>query len=100
MYQLPTGKYVYLTMEEFLDMTDQDLQALIAHNVGEYPSSYWDGSVIKRKSKSSFDVYNEIDYEPESDEIVIQTVSINDLSEDQMESMKDQDYESEEESDC
>lgn len=33
-YQLPTGKIIHLTLEEFLDLTDQDVQYLISVNAG------------------------------------------------------------------
>jgi hypothetical protein len=35
-YQLPTGKIIYLSLEEFLDLTDQDIQYLISVNAGHY----------------------------------------------------------------
>jgi len=46
LYQLPNGKVVTLTVDEYLNLTDEDIQALMALNFGEYPSSYWYGSCI------------------------------------------------------
>ena len=62
MFQLQTGKVVYLTVEEYLNLSDEDIQGLIAGNLGDYPTSYWDGSVIKKNSKPEH-VQKDIDYE-------------------------------------
>jgi hypothetical protein len=97
MFQLPTGKVIYLTVEEYLSLSDEDIQALIAGNLGDYPTSYWEGSVIKKNSKPEH-VQKDIDYEEDSEEIIITTVSINTLIIDEIESMEDQDDSSEEDS--
>jgi hypothetical protein len=97
MFQLPTGKVIYLTVEEYLSLSDEDIQALIAGNLGDYPTSYWDGSVIKKHQKPEH-VHKDIDYEEDSEEIIITTVSINTLTIDEIESMEDQDDSSEEDS--
>lgn len=96
-YQLPTGKVIYLTVEEYLSLSDEDIQAIIAGNLGDYPSSYWEGSAIKSKSKPEH-VHKDIDYEEDSDEITITTVSINTLTVDEIDSLEDQEDSSEEDS--
>jgi hypothetical protein len=48
LYQLSNGKVVSLTIEEYLTLTDEDIQALVALNVGKIPTSNWHGSVIKK----------------------------------------------------
>jgi hypothetical protein len=35
LYQLPNGKCVELTLEQFLRLTDEDLKGMIAYNAGE-----------------------------------------------------------------
>jgi hypothetical protein len=40
LYNLPTGKTIYLTIEEYLNLTDQDIQELIALNFGDYINPY------------------------------------------------------------
>jgi hypothetical protein len=97
MFQLPTGKVIYLSVEEYLSLSDEDIQGLIAGNLGDYPTSYWEGSVIKKHSKPER-VQKDIDYEEDSEEITITTVSINTLTIDEIESMEDQDDSSEEDS--
>lgn len=55
-YQLPTGKVVYLSIEEYLDLTDEDEQYLIAHDCGDHIANPFSGSVLKgKKSKSTDD---------------------------------------------
>jgi hypothetical protein len=97
MFQLPTGKVIYLSVEEYLSLSDEDIQGLIAGNLGDYPTSYWEGSVIKKHSKPEH-VQKDIDYEEDNEEILITTVSINTLTIDEIESMEDQDDSSEEDS--
>ena len=38
-FQLPNGKVINITVEEYLCLTDEDIQTLIALNYGEYPTS-------------------------------------------------------------
>ncbi len=49
-YQLPNGKVVYLSIEEFLNLTDQDIQYLMAMNAGDYVHNPFRGSSISRRS--------------------------------------------------
>jgi hypothetical protein len=69
LYQLPTGKVISLTIDEYLNLTDQDIQFLISVNAGEYANSPWVGSSIRNKSSISKDVVtNEMDYtDPDED---------------------------------
>ena len=48
-YQLPTGKVVYLSIEEFLDLTDEDIQYLIAHDCGDHIVNPFSGSALKSR---------------------------------------------------
>lgn len=75
-YQLPNGKIVHLSIEQYLDMTDQDIQDLMAGNHGEYPESQWYDSVIKKAKKTkNRDFDKSIDYQEESDEIPVQVMN-------------------------
>lgn len=70
LYQLPTGKVISITIEEYLNLTDQDIQLLIAMNAGDYASSPWVHSSIKNGSYRDDDVYTlkDIDYtDPDED---------------------------------
>lgn len=48
LYQLPNGKVVNISVEDYLNLTDEDIQALVALNFGEYATSYWFGSCINQ----------------------------------------------------
>ena len=52
-YQLPNGKIVYLTMEEFLDLSDEDIAYLLSIDFGESANSPWLGSVLPHNTRSS-----------------------------------------------
>ena len=72
-YQLPDGRVIYLSVEEYLSMSDQELQNLSASRLGSYATSPWDDSAIKNKkrTKESIDIDKDIDYTEESEEIPI-----------------------------
>lgn len=54
LYQLPNGKTVNLTIDEFLSLSDIDIQDMVAGNKGFYPN----------QRKTSF-VQDDIEYESE-----------------------------------
>lgn len=78
LYQLPDGRVINLSVEEYLGMSDQELQSLSATNLGRYATSPWDGSAIKNKKKiQEFgNVDKSIDYTEDSDEIVIHSTTL------------------------
>lgn len=51
-YQLPNGKIVYLTVEEFLELSDEDIAYLLSMDYGESANSPWLGSVLPHNSKN------------------------------------------------
>ena len=51
LYQLPNGKTIYLTLEEFLSLTDQDLQYLVSLDLGEAILNPFKGSATVDKSQ-------------------------------------------------
>ena len=72
-YQLPNGKIIHLSVEEYLDLTDQDIQYLMSVNAGDHPTSPWYGSAIKKgrqkpSEEDEEDIDPSIDYIPELDE--------------------------------
>jgi hypothetical protein len=67
-YQLPNGKVIHITIEEYLDLTDQDIQYLMSQNAGNYASSPWYKSSIKKKGKPQVEEDKSLDYSPEYDE--------------------------------
>lgn len=72
-YQLPNGKIIHLSVEDYLDLTDQDIQALMSVNAGDHPRSVWHGSVIKSRKRPKPEEEEEeedksIDFQEELDE--------------------------------
>lgn len=84
LYQLPNGKVIRISIEEFLDLSDQDIQYLMSVNAGEYPSGMWQGSSIKKDNEYE-ELDKSIDYTPEDEEnsdggfIVDEGVDLDDL---------------------
>jgi hypothetical protein len=53
LYQLPTGKVIEISTEQYLEMTDEELEYLIAYNYGEVQEDPWFGSVLLNKEITS-----------------------------------------------
>lgn len=81
-YQLASGKIIYLSVEAYLSLSDDDIQFIISTGVGESPNNPFHGSVIRNtkikdilededieSEEESYD--NSLDYEIESDQIQI-----------------------------
>ena len=76
LYQLPTGKVISITVEQFIELTDEDIQALIGMNYGESIHSPWyESKLIEKKEKkvaaekeAEEETDKSIDFEPELDE--------------------------------
>lgn len=49
-YQLPNGKVIQLSVEEYLSLTFKDIQYLISINAGEHIGNPWSGSIIHDSS--------------------------------------------------
>lgn len=48
-YQLPTGKTVHLTVEEYLNLSDEDIQYMMAYDMGETILNPFQGSILNTK---------------------------------------------------
>ena len=59
LFQLPTGKTVYLTIEEYLDLTEQDIQYLISLDYGESILNPFSGSAVDKQVQ---DKHYDFDY--------------------------------------
>lgn len=51
-YQLPNGKVVWLTFEQYIDLTDEDIAFLISIDYGDSANSPWLGSVLPTNQKN------------------------------------------------
>ena len=54
-YQLPNGKIIHITIDQYLDLTDEDIQYLMSINFGEYATSPWVGSALSKRKKRNLD---------------------------------------------
>lgn len=52
LYQLPNGKVIEISTEQYLEMSDEELEYLIAYNYGETLENPWFGSVLSERSSS------------------------------------------------
>ena len=73
-YQLPNGKVVYITLEEYLDLTDEDIQYLMALDFGEHIRDPFSGSAVKKNTKEK-----KYDFEDWNDEDIDDNISNTDI---------------------
>lgn len=72
LYQLPNGKVIEISTEQYLDMSDEDFEYLIAYNYGEVMEDPWFGSVLTKKDNSKDDkpdTVNDLIEIPEEDKL-------------------------------
>lgn len=86
LYQLPNGRVIEISTEQYFEMTDEELEYLIAYNYGDTLEDPWFGSVIQKKPSTTTDEdapevlpdltkisnedkisYTDIDYKPDED---------------------------------
>jgi hypothetical protein len=86
LYQLPNGRVIEISTEQYFEMTDEELEYLIAYNYGDTLEDPWFGSVIQKKSSAVYEEetpdvlpdltnvsnedkisYTDIDYQPEEE---------------------------------
>ena len=53
-YQLPNGKVVHLSIEEYLDLTDQDIQYLMSIDYGEHIRDPFTGSAVEKNTQEKY----------------------------------------------
>lgn len=80
LYNLPNGKVIEISVEEYLDMSDEELEYLIALNYGENIENPFFGSVLQKQPPVEAEelpiitgipdatVINEIDYDYPQDD--------------------------------
>ena len=68
-YQLPNWKVVYLTIEEYLDLTDEDIQYLMSLDYGEHIRDPFSGSAVKTNSKEKYYDFEYINSDDTEDNI-------------------------------
>ena len=54
-YQLPNGRVIEMSTEQYLDMSDEELEYLIAFNYGDIYENPWHGSILSKHDTTSHD---------------------------------------------
>tara|TARA_R100001460_G_scaffold22735_3_gene46147 strand:+ start:220 stop:459 length:240 start_codon:yes stop_codon:yes gene_type:complete len=66
MYQLPNGKVIHISIEEYLNLTHEDIQYLMAGDYGDHIVNPFKNSVInKSKPEKSYD-FDDLDLDDDS----------------------------------
>lgn len=61
-YQLPNGKVIKITVEEFLDLTDEEIIYIVSLDLGESANTPWLGSSLpSNKKNTSMDFYDDFE---------------------------------------
>jgi hypothetical protein len=64
LYQLPNGKVIYLTIDQFLDLTDDDIQYLMSLDAGDHALNPFTDSAVLENTKEK---YYDFDYLPDDE---------------------------------
>jgi hypothetical protein len=54
-YQLPSGKVVKMSLEEYLELTDADVQFLMSIDYGDHIIDPFHGSAVEKTSHKEYD---------------------------------------------
>lgn len=64
LFQLPNGKTVHLTLDEYLNLTDDEINFLVAYGYGQVLNNPRHGSVLGKLCKEDIDI-EDLDEESE-----------------------------------
>ena len=65
LYQLPNGKVIFLSVEQFLELTDEDIQYLMSIDYGEHVINPFSESAVVENTKEK---YYDFEYLPADDD--------------------------------
>lgn len=82
-YQLPTGKVIFITIEQYLSMTDNDIQYLISTNAGETIHNPFNKSALDENTSEKQEKLYDFSF-IESDEETTKEISFEDLTQDDL----------------
>ena len=66
LYQLPNGKVVHLSIEEVLDLTDEDIQYLMSIDYGEHIRDPFTGSAVENNTREKYYDFTSLSQEDET----------------------------------
>lgn len=67
LYQLPNGKVIYISIEDYLDLTDEDIQMFMSMDCGEYVRDPFKGSAVESNTKEK---YYDFEFLAQDDELL------------------------------
>lgn len=93
--QLTSGKIIQISVEEYLNLSDEELDFLNnpGNNIGNYPNSIWLNSPIANKSNNPHEFKEELDYSSEDEEKFCEEgFTTDDPLIDELQDVPDEDY--------
>lgn len=70
LYQLPNGRVIEISTEQYIEMSDEELEYLIAYNYGDTQENPWFGSVLTKQAKEEPDVLPDLIDVPEDEKLM------------------------------
>jgi len=72
LYQLPNGKCIEISTEQFVEMSDEELEYLIAYNYGDIIENPWHSSILNnhRLIEDDLDILPDLTSIPEIDKFI------------------------------
>jgi hypothetical protein len=74
-YQLPNGKVVKLSLEEYLELTDADVQFLMSIDYGDHIIDPFHGSAVENTSHKEYD----FSFISSDDDVSLDSIASNDV---------------------
>jgi len=78
LYQLPNGKVISITIEQYLELTDLDVQYLMSIDFGEHLVDPFFASAVETKEKKVYD-FDYISGDDELDNIADDSIPFDDI---------------------
>ena len=70
LYQLPNGKVIFLTVEQYLELTDEDIQYMMSIDHGEHATNPFTDSAVVQNTKEKYYDFDYLADDESSDNIV------------------------------
>jgi hypothetical protein len=82
LYQLPNGKVIEISTEQYIEMSDEELEYLIAYNYGDNLEDPWFGSVLNKREPITYteetpDILPDLTNIPDTDKINYSDIDYN-----------------------
>ena len=78
-YQLSNGKTIYLTMDQYLDLTDEDIQYMISIDCGDqYLNPFKDSAVVDQVKEKAYD-FDYLPYDENNDDVISDDTPFDDI---------------------